>query len=71
MDKLEGFGGQKSLYTAGGPTDCLYSVTLPKSPALATHKLGNIIVLSFINTFTVAIYAAARKLLAATPINLV
>jgi hypothetical protein len=71
MDKIKGFEEQESLHTAGGPTDYLCSVTLPKTPGLARHKLSNILVLSFIDIFTVAIYAAARKLLAAIPIFLV
>jgi hypothetical protein len=68
MGKIKGFEGQESLHTAVGPADYLCSVTLPKTPGLATHKLGNNLVLSYIHTFRVAIYAAARKLLASIPI---
>jgi hypothetical protein len=71
MNTIKGFEGEKSLHTGDGLTGYLCSATLPKTSGLVTHKLCNIRVLSFIDTIRVAIYAAARKLLAAIPIILV
>jgi hypothetical protein len=41
---------------------------LSQTSGLATDKLINFVTYSFVDTFLAAIYAASRKLLAATPI---